>query len=194
MSERRREPADQAYAAPVVSSEVLFSGPVFDVRRDVLDLHGDRLTRDVVVNRGAVAVVALDDEGRVVLLRQYRHPVGLLEWELPAGLLDVPGEDPLEAARRELAEEVDLRAERWQRLLHHASSPGFSTEYLTTYLAEGLSPVPEDERHDREGEEAHLEVLRVPLEEAVAAALDGRIGNAVAIIGLLAVDALRRTR
>lgn len=183
---------DEPSAAPVSASAVLWSGPIFAVRRDTFELGAAGvLTRDVVAKAGAVAVVALDDEERVVLIQQYRHAVGAREWEVPAGLLDVPGERLVEAAARELAEETDLRAGRWDVLLDHLSSPGFTDERIVTFLARDLTDVPADERHTRDGEELGMPVRRVPLDEAVAAVLGGSVRNVTTVAAVLAADAAR---
>ena len=182
---------DVPHQDPVLHREVSHHGMIWDVVRERFDHGGEELTREFVEHSGAVAVVVLDGEGRVLLLRQYRHPARVLEWELPAGLLDVPGEDPLVAAQRELAEEADLVAAEWSHLATHRSSPGFTDEVLTTYLATGVTEVPETERHERTGEERDMELRWVPLREAVDAVLDHRIGNATTMIGLLTAFARR---
>lgn len=176
---------DEDHQDRVLHREVAYEGMIWDVVRERFDHGGEELTREFVEHSGAVAVVCLDDEQRVLLLRQYRHPARVLEWELPAGLLDVPGEDPLVAAQRELAEEADLVATEWSHLATHRSSPGFTDEVLTTFLASGLSPVPEGERYERTGEERDMVLRWVPLTEAVEAVLDHRIGNVTTMVGLL---------
>jgi 8-oxo-dGTP pyrophosphatase MutT (NUDIX family) len=137
----------------------------------------------VIEHPGAVAVAAIDDDERIVLVYQYRHPLRRRLWELPAGLLDVHGEDPWMTARRELAEETGLAAAEWAVLLDVASSPGIIDESVRVYLARGLSTV---ERPAGIGEEADLEVHRVPLGNAVARVLSGEIVNATAVGGILA--------
>lgn len=169
-----------------------YAGPIFTVFSDQITMSsGGTATRDVVVNKGAVGVVALDDVGRVVLIKQYRHPVGQRLWEIPAGLRDVQGEDLLPTARRELAEETDYSAARFDLLLDLQTSPGFSTETIRVYLARELTPVPEDERHQREDEEADLEIAWFDLDEAVAMILRGEITNASTVAGLLAAARAR---
>ncbi len=164
-----------------------YRGPIFDVVTDEVTMsHGGTAKRDVVRNRGAVVVVALDEAGRVVLIRQYRHALGTRIWELPAGLRDVEDEDPALTAARELAEEADLTAGRMDKLVEVHTSPGFSTEHVLVYLARDLAPVPHTERFTRNDEEADLEVTRVDLDEAVAMVLRGEITNAAAVAGLLA--------
>jgi 8-oxo-dGTP pyrophosphatase MutT (NUDIX family) len=169
-----------------------FRGSVFTVLTDEVEMPGGRYAeRDYVVHIGAVGVVALDEQDRVALVRQYRHPVGQHLWELPAGLIDVAGEELPHAAARELAEECDLAAEHWQLLLDAHTSPGFSNEVIRLFLARGLTEVPEADRHERENEEAGMVTRRVPLDEAVAMALRGEITNAACLIGLLATVRLR---
>ncbi len=177
---------------PVRASEVAFSGRIWDVRRDVVDLgEAGEVTREYVEHPGAVAVVALDHADRVALIRQYRHPVGATEWELPAGLLDVDGEPPHEAAARELGEEADLVAARWDVLVDYFSSPGGMSEALRVYLARDLHEVPEADRHERTAEELGMPRRWVPLEDAVEAVLAGRLHNPTAGIGVLAALAAR---
>ncbi|MEO7423154.1 MAG: NUDIX hydrolase [Ornithinibacter sp.] len=184
--------ADVRGTKPVLASERVFQGRVWDVRSEQVDLgEAGVVTRDFVDHTGAVAIVALDEEGRVVLVQQYRHPVRATEWELPAGLLDIDGEPPHHSAARELLEETDLRAEQWHVVLDHNTTPGGSSEVLRIYLARGLSSVPDDERHARDGEELGMPVRRVPLDELVDAALGGRVHNATLLIGALAAAMLR---
>jgi ADP-ribose pyrophosphatase len=185
-----------ADAAPhdyrVLDSETVFDGHVISLRRDTVAMPGGGdSVREVVAHPGAVAVVAVDDEGRVVLLRQYRHPVGRYLWELPAGLRDSDGEPPLETAKRELAEEVLLAAERWSLLTTTYSSPGFSDELVLLYLAEGLSDVERPQGFTVEHEELDMTIERVPLADAVQRVFDGDIRNASAVVGLLAAAQAR---
>jgi 8-oxo-dGDP phosphatase len=172
--------------------ETVYKGLVWDVARDTVDLGEAGVhQREYVEHTGAVGVLALDDDGRVLFVEQYRHPVGMLLWELPAGLLDVEGEAPLLAAQRELAEEADLRAERWDVLVDWFNSPGGSTEALRLYLARGVSAVPEAERHQREAEELGMTARWVPLDEARDAVLAGALHNPGAVVGILAASQAR---
>lgn len=176
----------------VLSSQRVHHGLVWDVRRDEVDLgDGQTVTREVLVHTGAVGVVALDERERLLLVRQYRHPVRSYLWEPPAGLLDVAGEDPLETARRELAEEGDLRAATWHVLVDFYNSPGGSTEAFRCYLAQDLTPVPAAERHDREHEERDMATAWVPLDRARDLVLAGRLHNPTAVAGILAACAAR---
>ena len=185
-------PSDVAAPRSVTGTELLHAGMIWDVVRDTVDL-GDAGTvrREYVRHPGAVSVVALDEQDRVLLLRQYRHPVGQELWEPPAGLLDVPGEPLQAAAARELAEEADLVAESWWTLVDYRSSPGGSDEALRVFLARDLRAVPEAERHTREAEEHGMPVRWVPLDEAVTAVLGGRLHNPSTVIGVLAAAAAR---
>lgn len=169
----------------VLSSEPIFDGKVIKVRRDEVRMSdGSVAVREVVDHPGAVGIVALDGEGRVVLVNQYRHPVRARLDELPAGLLDVKGEPPLDAAQRELAEEAGLRADTWHVLVDLHSSPGMTSEAVRVYLARGLHEI--DTGFVREHEEASMTVEREPLNQAVKRALGGGITNAIAVAGLLA--------
>jgi 8-oxo-dGDP phosphatase len=152
---------------------------------------GGLAKRDYMIHVGAVGVVAIDDEGRVVLVRQYRHPVNQYLWELPAGLIDVDGEPLDRAAVRELEEEADLTAGRLDLLVDMHPSPGCSNEVIRLYLARDLSPVPDGRRHRRENEEADLAVQRVDLDEAIAMALRGEITNGACLVGLFAAARVR---
>jgi 8-oxo-dGTP pyrophosphatase MutT (NUDIX family) len=176
----------------VLSTETVYEGHVVTLRLDTVAMPGGgESVREVVRHGGAVGIVALDDEDRVVMIRQYRHPVAAHLWEVPAGLLDVDGEAPVDAARRELAEEVQLSAERWSLLTTHHPSPGFCDEKVLLYLAEGLSAVDRPEGFVVEHEEADMTVQRVPLAEAVQWVFDGTIRNSLAAIGVLAAAQVR---
>jgi 8-oxo-dGTP pyrophosphatase MutT (NUDIX family) len=186
-----REPlADTRDPAPILEAATVFEGKVFDVNRETAAFHGGTMVREFSVHHGAVAVLPIDDEGRVLLINQYRHPVRMRLWEIPAGLLDVEGEDPLTAAKRELAEETDLVADTWSEPLTFFPSPGQSDEQLTLYEARDLHPA--TVAHERTDEEAEIVLRWVPLDEALEAAFAGRIGNAALLIALLAADARRR--
>ena len=175
-----------------VSSETVYRGNILALRADQVRMPGGHIAkREVIEHYGAVAVAAVDDAGRVAMVYQYRHAIGRRLWELPAGLLDVPGEDPVVSAARELAEETDLRAARWDLLVDAYTSPGYSDELIRLYLARDLSPVPVAERHERQDEEAGLVTRRVDLDEAVAMALRGEILNAACLIGVFAAADLR---
>ena len=170
-----------------VSSRTVYTGHVLTLRVDDVRMPGGSVrAREVVEQPGAVGVVALDEAGRVVLIRQYRHPVRDWLVELPAGLLDVPGERAYRTAARELAEETGLTAGRWDVLVDVRNSPGLSTEAVRVFLARDLAPVPHADRHVGTEEETDLEVHQVPLDEAVAAVFTGGIQNALAVSGLLA--------
>ncbi|MFF5297290.1 NUDIX domain-containing protein [Paractinoplanes globisporus] len=181
-----------AFAHLTVSEEPRYQGAIFSVRTDQVTMSSGRtVSRDVVAAKGAVGVVAIDDVDRVVLIRQYRHAVGAVLWELPAGLRDVDGEDLVVGAARELAEETDLTAARYDLLVDLHTSPGFTDEIIRIFLARDLVPVPDGDRHERTDEEADLEVAWVDLDEAVAMIFRGDITNAAAVGGLLAAAKAR---
>jgi 8-oxo-dGDP phosphatase len=181
--------ADVSDPAPVITSERVFQGKVWDIYSDTVLFAGGEMTREYMKHSGAVAVLAIDDDDRVLLINQYRQPIQLRDWELPAGLLDVEGEPPLEAARRELAEETDLVAAEWTPLITVNSTPGGTNEVIHIFEARGLSASPAS--HERTEEESEIVVRWAPLDEVVAAALDGRLSNAPLIIAVLTARARR---
>jgi ADP-ribose pyrophosphatase len=150
-------------------------------------------TRDVVHHPGAVAVMAEADDGRVYLVHQYRHPVRRELWEPPAGLLDIPDEDPLLAAKRELAEEAELVAGTWHVLADLYTTPGGSSEAIRIYRARDLAPVPEGERFLREAEEAEMAGEWFTLDDVLAALAAGTVGSPTLTVGAYALDAARRS-
>lgn len=186
---------DQHVPFQTLSSREVFSGKVFGIQRDELVLNEaqEPILREYMSHPGAVVIVALRGDGgeeEILLERQYRHPVGAKLWEVPAGLLDIPGEDPLVGAQRELAEEADLVAEQWDVLLDIFNSPGCSSESIRIFLARELSQT--QTPFDREDEEADFEYQWVKLDDAVTAALQGRLHNASTVCAVLATEAARR--
>ena len=184
---------DQPEHWPVASSAELLSARLVTVRSDKVRTPDNQLAeRDVVLHPGAVAVLALDDADRILMIRQYRHPVGHLLWEIPAGLRDVAGEDPWVTAQRELAEETSYRARDWRVLADYYSSPGYSTERLRIFLARGLALIPVAERHFvPHAEEAHLLLDWLPLDEAVHKVFAGELHNGPAALAIMAGYAAR---
>jgi len=181
--------SDDVMPARVRSSERVFVGKVWDIRQDVVEYGESEIIREYMDHTGAVAILALDDDGRVLLIKQYRHPIGTRDWEIPAGLLDIRGEDPLFAAQRELAEEVDLIAAEWHVLSDFTTSPGGSNEVVRVYLARGLTPtvVP----FDRMAEEVDIEKRWVDLDEVIDAILARSIANSILAIAALTAQAAR---
>lgn len=174
----------------VLSRTELFRGRIFQVRSDEIETPaGERTHREYLVHIGSVGVVALDDREQVVLIRQYRHALGRPLWELPAGLVDVPGETLPEVAHRELAEETDLTAGRLDLLLDLHPSPGVSDERIRVFLARQLAPAPRP--HVRTHEEATITVDRFPLDVAVGMVFDGQVTNGLAVAGVLAAARAR---
>jgi 8-oxo-dGTP pyrophosphatase MutT (NUDIX family) len=180
---------------PVVASAEQYQGKIISVRTDTVRVpEGTTMEREVVEHPGAVGIVALDPGDRVLMIRQYRHAVGRLLWELPAGLRDVAGEPTVLAARRELLEETGYQARDWHVLADYFSSPGISTERLRVFLARGLHEVPvADRTFVPVNEEAHLIVDWVPLDQAVSLVLAGELHNGVAVVGLLAAHIAQRS-
>jgi ADP-ribose pyrophosphatase len=176
---------------PVLAHTDLHHGKIWDLVSETVDLGVSQVVREYIAHPGAVAVIALDAQDRVLLLQQYRHPVRAELWEPPAGLRDVDGEAPHLTAARELAEEADLRAGTWHLLAEFFTTPGGSDEQILVYLARDVQPVPEDERFVREDEEAGMVPLWVPLDEAVEAVLAGRLHSPSAVVGVLAAAAAR---
>lgn len=199
-------PEDRWAPREVLDRLRLVQGMKWDVVADVVRLgetdgvtaehagtdQAPTVRREYIEHPGAVSVLAMDEQERVLLLRQYRHPVRHELWELPAGLLDHDGEPPVEAAIRELWEEVDLRAERFDLLVDFLNSPGGSDEAQRVFLARDVTEVGVDERFERSEEEAGIVTEWVPLDEAVAGVLAGRIQNPGAVVAVLAADAARR--
>lgn len=183
---------DTAEPSERLARQEAFHGHVWSIVRDDIVLPGGaRATRDVVDHPGAVGVVVLDDDDRVLLIRQYRYPVGGYLLELPAGLRDVPGEPPLVTAQRELAEEAGLAADRWHVLIDFYNSPGGSTEAFRCFLARGIRVLEGGRTQTGEAEEADLPQAWVPLDDAVAAVLRGDLHNPTAVAGILAASAAR---
>ena len=184
---------DQVEHWPVVERKELVRSILVTVRTDTVRTpDNDLAERDVVLHPGAVAVLALDATGRILMIRQYRHPVGRLLWEIPAGLRDLAGEDPWATAQRELVEEAAYRARDWKILADYYSSPGFTNERLRVFLARDTEPVPEAERHFvPRDEEAYLLHAWVPLDEAVRKVFAGELHNGPAALAIMAGYAAR---
>jgi ADP-ribose pyrophosphatase len=186
MSTMSESLSDEPVEVEIVDTELVYEGRVWDVRSDTFRYGEGEIVRQYVDHPGAAAVVAVDDEGRVLLIQQYRHPIRRRDWEIPAGLLDVEGEEPLETARRELAEEVDLEAERWESLVSIFTTPGGNDEVVHLFLARGLRSV--GTPHDREDEEADIRQEWMPLGQAVEGVLAGRFRNGILAVGVLAAS------
>lgn len=184
--------ADSDHAWTVARSEPIYDSPYISLRSDtIVDPSGEQHPRAVVSPNGAVAVVTVDDDDRLLLVEQYRHAQGRRLLELPAGTLDVDGEDALDAAKRELAEEADVVASSWSPLLELAMTPGHSTERIQVFLATGLSAVADADRTVREAEEADMIQWWLPFDDAVDAVLQGRISDAKTVAAILAAQVSR---
>lgn len=190
MTHSTTAPRDEPFSPEVRESREVYRGAVWGIREDRVRYGDGEIVRQYLDHTGAAAVVAVDEERRVLLIQQYRHPIRQRDWELPAGLLDVAGEDPMDAARRELAEEADLTAEGWEPLVSTYTTPGSNSEIIHIYLATGLSPAAES--FARTDEEADIRLAWVPLDEAADGVLAGRLRNGILAVGVLAAE--RRLR
>ena len=178
--------SDHAFEPEVLSSDTVFQGRVWDIRRDRIRHSDFEFDRDYVVHTGAVGIIAINERAELLLVNQYRHPMGKVMWEPPAGLLDEPGEDPLTAAKRELLEETGYVASTWNVLVDFANSPGGSTEALRCYLAQGLT-----EHHDGrpagKDEEATMTPTWVGLQDVLDGIWGGEVTNVLLVTGALAL-------
>jgi len=176
-------------AYEVLASRVVYDGKLARVRMDRVAMPGgDVAEREIVEHPQAVAVVAVDDDGHVLLVRQYRPALRRYELEVPAGLLDVEGEEPLAAAQRELAEETGTAAAHWQQLVRFDNSGGWTDETTSVWLATGLEQVAAPVGFRARDEEADLRVVTMPLADAAARAAAGELPDAKTVIGLLLAE------
>ncbi len=172
---------DRQLTETFLEGKVVFPGKIIRVEHWQVALpNGETALREVACHPGASAVVALDEAGKVILVRQHRIAVGRLTWEIPAGKLDSPTEDPFLCARRELSEETGLEADHWQKLTCLETTPGFCNERIHLYLATGLR---QGQSHPDADE--FVAVTRIPLEEAVARVMDGTFRDGKTMVGLL---------
>ena len=164
-----------------IDSEVIFEGRIIRVERDRVKLeNGDTATREVVRHPGGVCILALTDQDEVLLVRQYRYPHAQVTVEIPAGKLDRPDEDPLEAAKRELREETGFTASSWRHLTDIYTTPGFCNEKISIYLAMGLT-----KGQTEFDEDEFLDLVKMPLKDAVALVKGGKLNDSKTITGLL---------
>lgn len=178
-------PKDQPAQLEVNSREVVFAGRIWDVVREKFEYAGAELAREFVKHPGAVAILAMDDQQRILMIRQYRHPVREYLWEIPAGLLDVAGESRLEAAKRELHEETGYFADDWTELISFHTTPGGNDETITIFLAKSLKHVGYAE--ELEGEEVDMQVEWIDLAEALKSVLTSDIRSPSAAMGIMAL-------
>ena len=178
--------SDRLIDYSVVDREEIFEGYVMNLRRDTFDYNGEFLTREYIVHPGAVGIIALDHEGKMLLVEQYRHAQGKVMWEPPAGLLDAPYEDPLECAKRELLEETGYVASKWEVLIDFANTPGGSSEQIRLYFAQGLT-LHHEGRPAAGEEEKDMPVHWVPVSEVLASIGAGLVTNAALTVGTLAL-------
>ena len=179
---------DRDEAWPLIDRRVIHRGHVVALLEDdITSPSGEPLTREMVSHPGSVAILALDDQSRIAVVHQYRHPVEMRLVELPAGLLDVDGEPPLPAARRELAEEAGLAAADWRVLVDFANSPGITNEVGRIYLARNLSSVPRPGGFETHGEEVDMGLTWLPLDDVLAGIRAGQLHNLSLVLGVQAL-------
>jgi ADP-ribose pyrophosphatase len=180
----------------LISSKIAYKGKVFSVVQDtVKEFDGHIHTRDVIRHNGSVVILAIDESAEtgnpkdpiIIMERQYRHAAGQFLFELPAGSLD-PGEAPLAGAKREMIEETGYRAKKWTLLTKYFASPGFLGEWMQIYLARDIRPGTAQPEADE-----HIEILRIPLSEALALIAANKIHDGKTLVGLLLYDAARRS-
>ena len=182
---------DSLDSAELLEHETVHVGGKWRVDVETVEISGQRVKRDILIHPGAVGVLVLNERDEVLLIRQYRQALGMFLFETPAGLLDIPDEDPLAAAQRELAEEAGVVAARWDTLVDFYNSPGGSSEAIRIYLAREVTELPEGRSVTGEAEEIDLPVSWVPLPQAVDLVLSGALGNPTAVLGILATWAWR---
>ena len=178
-------PKDEPTNLSISESEVVFEGMIWDVVRDTFEYSGAVLRREYVLHPGAVAIIALNEKQEILLIKQYRHPVRERLWEIPAGLLDVSGEQKLDAAKRELMEETGYLASAWEELTSFHTTPGGNNETITIFLAKDARHVGHD--LDLEGEEVDMEIRWVALSEAVSSVVRGEMRSPSAAVGIMAL-------
>jgi ADP-ribose pyrophosphatase len=177
-------PKDRPASLAISESEVVFNGKIWDIKRESFDYNGKTLVREFVAHPGAVAIVALNRDNEVLLINQYRHPVREYLWEIPAGLLDMPGESKLEAAKRELLEETGYIAESWSELIEFHTTPGGNNETIAIFLARELRH--QGHELELEGEETDMQVAWVRLGEALDSVLASEMRSPSAAVGIMA--------
>lgn len=177
-------PKDQPVDIAALNSRLIHKGMVWDLVADTFEFNGELLTREYVKHTGAVAVLTINENNELLLMKQYRRPVGSFLMEFPAGLLDVPGEAKLDCAKRELAEEANLAASIWEELISFHATPGGNSESITIFVAKDLSNANSD--YITSGEEKDMPQTWVPIEEALASVLSSEIKSPTAVVGIMA--------
>lgn len=175
-----------------LSKNVVFEGKIWNVVRKIFNFHGEELAREYIEHPGATAILAIDDDERVVLIKQYRAPVNEYLFEIPAGLLDPTDASTLHAAKRELAEETDYLAAEWQLLQKFYTTPGSSSEIIDIYLATGLEKM--GHLFNAEAEEAQLEVYSIPYSDVLRAVKAGKVNSPTLVLAVYALEAKRVKR
>lgn len=182
-------PKDQPFVVPILERKVAFEGMIWNVLSESFDFGEQRLTREFIDHPGAVAVAAINERDQILLIRQYRHPVREYLWEIPAGLMDIPGEDQAQAAARELHEETGYQAESWQELISFYTTPGGNNEKIGIFTATDLRFIGRPENQD--GEERDMEIRWFDQADALNSVLSGDIKNPSTVVAIMAL-ALRQ--
>jgi ADP-ribose pyrophosphatase len=182
---------DQSVDIPSLKKTLIHKGMVWDLVSDTFEFNGELLTREYVYHTGAVAVLAFNEKEELLLMKQYRRPVGKFLIELPAGLLDVPGESLLDCAKRELAEEAGLDAANWSELVSFHTTRGGNNETITVFVAKDLSE--SDLVYEATGEEVDMPQSWVPIAECVKLVLTGQIMSPSAVVGIMAYQLGKET-
>jgi 8-oxo-dGDP phosphatase len=177
-------PKDQPFDIPLIKSERIYEGKIWNVVSEDFLFNGEILTREFVEHTGAVAVLTIDENEEVLFIKQYRRPVRSFLWEIPAGLLDIPGESKIDAAKRELAEEAGLVAKNWEELITFHTTPGGSSETITIFVAKNLSK--SETVFETSGEEKDMEQIWVSVPEALKMVLSSDIKSPTAVVGVMA--------
>jgi ADP-ribose pyrophosphatase len=177
-------PSDQPVYLPAINRRLIHKGMVWDLVAESFEFGGETLTREFIDHSGAVAVMAINDDDQLLVMKQYRRPVNKYLLELPAGLLDVPGESELDCAKRELAEEARLEAISWDELISFHTTPGGNSELITVFVARGLTE--SSLNYAATGEERDMTQTWLPMAEAVSSVLAGQIKSPSAVVGIMA--------
>jgi ADP-ribose pyrophosphatase len=177
-------PKDENFTTQISERKTVFEGMIWGVVSETFQFAGQTLTREFVDHPGAVAVLALNAQNQILMIRQYRQPVKQFLWEIPAGLLDIDGESLVSAAARELQEETGYRAATIDHLIDFFTTPGGNNEMIRIYLARNLEFVGRPD--EQEGEERELQVEWIDFEEALSSVLASQIKSPSATVGILA--------
>lgn len=177
---------DSSLNTYLYNSGLAYKGSIWNVMKDIFLFNNNKITREYIKHPGAVAILALNKKNEIFLIKQYRHAIKKIEWEIPAGLLDIKNETILKAAKRELYEEADLQASKWDILLDFYTTPGSSNESIRIYLAQDISEAKEN--FNRIDEEATMEIGWFHINEIVESIIKGKIHNSILCLGVMTLE------